>query len=98
MEISDPTLLHSYCTENLNPLLEYDKAHNSSLSDTLKTYFLANCHVSKTAEKLYIHKNTLLYRMSIIKKGLDYDLTDSLVNLELFTSLLILEFIEYRAA
>lgn len=40
---------------------------------TLETFFALDCNVSDTAKKLYIHRNTLLYRLDKIKQetGLD---------------------------
>ncbi|WP_138495336.1 PucR family transcriptional regulator [Paenibacillus pinistramenti] len=40
---------------------------------TLETFFQLDCNVSETAKRLYIHRNTLLYRMDKIKQetGLD---------------------------
>ncbi|SMG47964.1 PucR family transcriptional regulator [Paenibacillus aquistagni] len=40
---------------------------------TLQTFFQYNCSVSETAKRLYIHRNTLLYRLDKIKQetGLD---------------------------
>jgi len=40
---------------------------------TLETFFGLDCNVSETAKKLYIHRNTLLYRLDKLKQetGLD---------------------------
>lgn len=40
---------------------------------TLETFFALDCNVSETAKKLYIHRNTLLYRLEKLKQetGLD---------------------------
>lgn len=40
---------------------------------TLETFFELNCNVSETAKKLYIHRNTLLYRLEKFRQetGLD---------------------------
>jgi hypothetical protein len=40
---------------------------------TLETFFELNCNVSETAKKLYIHRNTLLYRLDKFRQesGLD---------------------------
>lgn len=40
---------------------------------TLATFFSLDCNVSETAKKLYIHRNTLLYRLDKLKQetGLD---------------------------
>lgn len=40
---------------------------------TLETFFALDCNVSETAKKMYIHRNTLLYRLDKLKQetGLD---------------------------
>jgi hypothetical protein len=45
----------------------------SEIVTTLETYFEMNCNVSDTAKKLFIHRNTLLYRLDKLKQdtGLD---------------------------
>ena len=48
-----------------------------SLSETLKVYLDCNCNLIRTAERLYLHKNTLLYRLNHIKSILRCDLNDA---------------------
>ncbi|NIK79959.1 carbohydrate diacid regulator [Paenibacillus castaneae] len=45
----------------------------SEMLSTLDTFFSLDCNVSETAKKLYIHRNTLLYRLDKLKQetGLD---------------------------
>ncbi|MCU6712364.1 helix-turn-helix domain-containing protein [Paenibacillus sp. J5C_2022] len=45
----------------------------SEMLATLETFFQLDCNVSETAKKLYIHRNTLLYRLDKLKQetGLD---------------------------
>lgn len=45
----------------------------SEMLSTLETFFTLDCNVSETAKKLYIHRNTLLYRLDKLKHetGLD---------------------------
>ncbi|TVX88402.1 PucR family transcriptional regulator [Paenibacillus agilis] len=47
--------------------------HDAETLATLEMYFQQNCSVSETAKRLYIHRNTLLYRLDKIKQetGLD---------------------------
>lgn len=40
---------------------------------TLETFFELNCNVSDTAKQLYIHRNTLLYRLERIKNETNLD-------------------------
>jgi carbohydrate diacid regulator len=46
------------------------------LLNTLKTYFALNRHVNETAATLYIHRNTLLFRLKKITDNLGLDPQD----------------------
>lgn len=59
-------------------LEEYASHHTGVFEDaetlsTLESFFELDCNVSETAKRLYIHRNTLLYRLDKIKQetGLD---------------------------
>ncbi|CAM4076933.1 CdaR family transcriptional regulator [Lederbergia lenta] len=41
--------------------------------DTLQAFFDCNLHIKNTAEKLFIHRNTLIYRLNKIKMESGYD-------------------------
>lgn len=66
----------------LSKLLEN---HADSLLETLFSYFEMNGNVSQTAEKLFIHRNTLQYRFRKIKEITGFDIyhIDNLVQLRL---------------
>ena len=96
VELSDIKEIQRYCYENLGPILEYDKKHGMDLMGTLKCYFQNNRHLLKTSQEIFIHRNTLLYRLSTIKELLKIDLDDAMIDLELFNSILIYEFINLK--
>ncbi|MGN0369278.1 MAG: helix-turn-helix domain-containing protein [Butyrivibrio sp.] len=52
----------------LDVLIEYDNSKNSNLIETLKVYFDTNYNISETARKLYIHRQSLLYRINRIEQ------------------------------
>ena len=63
--------------QRIKPLLAYDEEHNTQLLYTLETYF-NNCQNSvKTSKALFIHRNTLLYRLDRIAEILDLNYNDS---------------------
>jgi PucR family transcriptional regulator, purine catabolism regulatory protein len=66
--------LTAFCNETLGALIDYDKAHNSSLIQTLAAYFAHHGNLSQTAEALFIHRNTLQYRMDRIAEISGFDL------------------------
>ena len=46
---------------------------NETLLDTLKAFFDNNLSISKTAQTIYIHRNTLLYRLRRVKEITGFD-------------------------
>lgn len=75
------TLSAGWQAEQLRaPLAKLDAAdrRHGVLRNTLKAWFAANGHLSVTAKALYVHRNTLDYRLRQISEitGLDLDNTD----------------------
>jgi len=77
--------LRRHRAEAIGPLLEYDRDHNGSLVHTLEVFLRCERNRVKAAEELFIHYNTLRYRLGQIDQltgGLSGDSTARL-NLEL---------------
>lgn len=74
----------------LAPLLEYDAKSNGELVRTLHTYLRLRRHVTDTAEQLFIHRNTLRYRLQQIQDLLGVDLEDTETMTNLWLGLLVL--------
>ena len=62
-----------------------EKKINETLLETLKAFFDNNSSISKTAQAIYVHRNTLLYRLRRVKEitGLDPKKFDDAVQLRL---------------
>lgn len=75
--------LHDYSQEFLADLIAFDRENKTNLLETLKVYLALNGDAKETAAKLYIHPNTLRYRLNKVEELLDVDLHnwDDLVNL-----------------
>jgi len=69
------------------PLLDADQAGGSRLHETLLAYLAHNRSLAETARALYLHRNTLSYRLDRIEKILGIDLrgTDDLLDVCLAT-------------
>ncbi|MGI6006710.1 MAG: PucR family transcriptional regulator [Ruminococcus sp.] len=78
-----------YCNEKLRRLEEYDHANGTFLQDTLLEYYMHGFSVGKTAEALYIHRNTLQYRIRKIEELLEMELDDYMEYLNLINCILI---------
>lgn len=61
------------------------KKINETLLETLKAFFDNNLSISKTAQTIYVHRNTLLYRLGRVKEitGLDPKKFDDAVQLRI---------------
>jgi sugar diacid utilization regulator len=53
-----------------------EPSFESEMLQTLEAFFMENCNVSDTAKRLYIHRNTLLYRLDKFKQETGMDVRD----------------------
>ena len=60
----------------VDTLRAYDRENNTELAPTLRCYLENEQNTQKTAQKLYIHRNSLMYRMDRIKELVCIDLSD----------------------
>jgi|GEM_PF-1632803 len=91
LAIPDDALLRDYAVRELGPLLEYDRRHRSQLAKTLQTFLRTGGNLKRTAEELYIHINTLAYRMQRIKEIIGESLEDPERRIALHLAFLILD-------
>jgi hypothetical protein len=54
--------------ETLRPLVEYDLGHHTALVPTLRAYVDAGFSLTKSAEALHVHPNTVMYRLRRVKE------------------------------
>lgn len=73
-KVDDIDELNKIYMENLGNLLEYDNKNGTDLLDTLEIYLTEDRNLRKTSEELYIHRNTLKYRISRIEEILELSL------------------------
>jgi len=74
--------------ELIEPIEAYDRDHNSDLVRTLSVFFAANANSSEAADRLYLHRNSLPYRLSRIQDLTGLDLKDHRARLALQLGLL----------
>lgn len=72
----------------LEPLIKHDNKLHSELLTTLSIYLNTYFSLKKSAEKLYVHKNTVKYRIDKVKEIYkDIDFEDPEIHLLFLTSL-----------
>lgn len=68
--------VNNFVTFYTRELIAYDQIHASDLYPTLIEFLNSNCNMKITASKMYLHYNTICYRMKQIKSITNFDLTD----------------------
>jgi purine catabolism regulator len=72
----------------IEPLKAHDRERNSNLVHTLEVFFAANANASEAADRLFLHRNSLLYRLERIQELTGLDLKDHRARLALQLGLL----------
>jgi DNA-binding PucR family transcriptional regulator len=74
------------CRRLLLPLERADAQRGSRLSDTLRTYYACGALVAKTAEVLFLHRNSVRYRLDRVRALLGADIDHPEVAAALLTA------------
>lgn len=73
--VDDQQILEDMYHQLLDPLMEYDQKHHGELEQTLYNYLLYDGNQQMMAKQLYMHRNTINYRLGKIKDLLGTDLS-----------------------
>lgn len=92
-ECKNRDVLASFVHPAIFRLMEYDRTKDGQLLETLKSYIRCGLSVKDTASALFVHRNTLTYRLKKITEltGVNLENISELIRLE--RSVQILEFL-----
>lgn len=74
--ITNKKILHDYFRKTLEPLVKYDQINGTDYYGVLDMYLRNNGSVKEVAQNLYIHRNTVNYKLNKIEEILACDLSD----------------------
>lgn len=72
--VQDTAKIREFCDDLLLELKKYDEKNSDVLLETLREFLLCDCVVKETAKKMFVHPNTVTYRIKKIKQLLRHDL------------------------
>lgn len=84
--------IHYFCEKILKELAYPEEAGVKDLKKTLKVYLDYNCEITKTATALYLHRNTIKYRIKQCEKILGMSVKNPQNSLNLRLALELSEF------
>jgi purine catabolism regulator len=93
-EMGSSNEARAFCRRVVGGVLEYDHYHGTSLMNTLQVFLEEKGVMTATAERLFIHRNTLSYRLQRLGALLDRDLADGETRFELLLALKLLPFVQ----
>lgn len=76
LSMSDTEIMKEYYDSMLKPLITYDTLNATDYTEFLQTYFDEGCHVQQVADKLFLHRNSIGYKLHKIEEILMCDLND----------------------
>ncbi len=82
--------LKKFIRDYLGPIIDYDTKNNTDLITTLDNFIKNNCNYRKCAKDMYLHHNSIRYRIDKIKKICNINLNSSedLLNISIAIKLL----------
>lgn len=98
IDTSYPEYITDYIEKKLSPLIRYDAVNHSELLHTLSVLAENNFNISHAAQLLYVHRNTMIQRISRICLLLDCDLEDHNSRLELSVALYLNKYYKVQSA
>lgn len=87
--IDDTDSLEEYYNDTIKPLDEYDSMNGSNLVEVLECYMKHNGSVQDAAEELFVHRNTVNYKIKKIESLLNVNITRFEVRNELALGLMV---------
>ena len=66
-QVANTNVTQSYFRQYLDPLIAYDREKQGDLVKTLKSYFEHNGNLTRISEALFLHKNSISYRLQKIE-------------------------------
>ena len=82
-----------FCHQKVQELADYDRVHNTELCVTLQVYLEQTKSLVHTAEILFIHRNTVRYRVNKCMELMGTQFNDGS---EVFSYILSLRMLEYK--
>ena len=83
MSIEEREILEEYYEKTIQPLIEFDNQNDSDLATVLQIYLKHNGSVKETADELYVHRNTVNYKLNRISEILNLNLSSLDTRLQL---------------
>ena len=91
---TDTDLFEKFIDEQLGKIVLYDEKHNSNYLQTLRSYLFNGGSLKAMTEELFCHRNTINYRVHVLKDTFNLELDDAICRFHLMAAFYIQDFID----
>lgn len=78
----------------LKKIVDYDHENESNFLATIESYILNNGNINKTAQQLFVHRNTCIYRINKIQELFHLDIDDPYTRADILNCLCIARYMK----
>lgn len=75
MTIEDSEIKQEYYEKTVASIIEYDRIHDTDLVPLLRSYLTHDGSIKEAADELFVHRNTINYKLNKIEELLGVDLS-----------------------
>ena len=94
LSVNDTDVLREYVNDTLGSIITYDEQHHTNYLETLSQYLLCDGSIQKIAGALFCHRNTVNYRVRILREDLHLALDDPSTSFELMTAFQVRSYLD----
>ena len=98
MNFPNQSVIEQFKQDMLGQLYFYDQLHNTDFVDFLKIFLEENGSTNKISKRLFIHRNTVAYKINKIESLLDIDLDSTFARTNLNVAFMIEDILNQRNA
>lgn len=95
-KIEDVAFLREYYDDTVGKLEKYDEQNHTDFTKIFYVFLKEHGNYTQISQKLYLHRNTLMYKINKIQELIKRDLTDTIVRLEFYMGYLIKDLNDFR--
>lgn len=78
----------------LKKIVDYDHVNESNFLATIESYVLNNGNINKTAQQLFVHRNTCIYRINKVQELFHLDIDDPYTRADILNCLCIARYMK----
>ncbi|MER1998490.1 MAG: PucR family transcriptional regulator ligand-binding domain-containing protein [Lysinibacillus sp.] len=98
MNVPDQSIIQTFQQDMLGQLYFYDQLHHTDFVEFLKIYLEENGSANKISKRLFIHRNTVAYKINKIEALLDIDLNNTFARTNLNVAFMIEDILAQKKA